>query len=87
MRTLNAEEATRRLAIEHEHRVSKLEEKLSQFSDLASKYNKNRQEDQDMIVKLKVREHEVILSRDYTLYLYFQSCIMYTNRIALCSWN
>lgn len=54
MRTLKAEEKTRKLAVEHENRVSKLEQKLAQLSDLASKYDKHRQEDQQTILKLKV---------------------------------
>lgn len=54
MRTLKAEEKMRKLAVEHENRVSKLEQKLAQLSDLASKYDKHRQEDQQTILKLKV---------------------------------
>ncbi|XKL67380.1 hypothetical protein PGB90_002871 [Kerria lacca] len=54
-RTLKAEERTRKLAIEHESRVSKLEQKLTQLSDLASKYDKYRQDDQQVITKLKNR--------------------------------
>lgn len=54
MRALKAEERTRRLAVEHENRVSKLEQKLAQLSDLASNYDRYRQEDQETIMKLKV---------------------------------
>ena len=42
------------MAAEHESRVSKLEHKLAQLSDLASNYDKYRQEDQETIMKLKV---------------------------------
>lgn len=53
-RALKAEDRARRLAIEHESRVSKLEQKLAQLSDLASNYDKYRQDDQQTIMKLKV---------------------------------
>lgn len=54
MRAMKAEERNRKLAVEHENRVLKLEQKLVQFSDLASNYDRHRQEDQQTIIKLKV---------------------------------
>lgn len=54
MRALKAEDRARRQAIEHENRVSKLEQKLAQLSEVANNYNKYRQEDQETITKLKV---------------------------------
>ncbi|XP_065209573.1 putative leucine-rich repeat-containing protein DDB_G0290503 [Planococcus citri] len=66
MRALKAEERTRRLAAEHENRVSKLEQRLAQLSDLASNHDKYRQDDQETISKLKNRLMQLELENTNT---------------------